>query len=164
MKQSGFTLVELLIALAILSLLIGTAAPGLGELYENQQRLTAARELASGIRAARVAAISRNQKVTIQAIDQDWSYGWQIIAEHNAGRPDGPLLVERTLDGRVRIVGNSKVAEKLSFSGLGGLLGAANGTLHVCQPRQTSSDYQVIVAITGQVRLAERRVEHPPCG
>lgn len=164
MKHSGFTLLELLIALIVLSILSGLAAPGLSGLLQSQQRLIAARELASGIRTARVAAITRNQQVSIQAFNENWSNGWQIIAEHNGQRPDGPVLVERLLDGKVRIVGNSKVAQKLTFTGLGGLRGGGNGTIHVCIKDQPASHYRVVVAITGHVRVVERQADQPLCG
>ncbi|MCO8170526.1 GspH/FimT family pseudopilin [Pseudomonas sp. 21LCFQ02] len=164
MKQSGFTLLELLIALIVLSILSGLAAPGLSDLWQAQQRLVAARELAGGIRAARVAAITRHQQVSIQAVGEDWSQGWQIIAEHNQQRPDGPVLLERVLNGKLRIVGNSKVAQKLTFSELGGLRGGGNGTIHVCLRDQPVSHYRVVVAITGNVRVVERQTDQPLCG
>lgn len=164
MKQRGFTLLELLIAVIVLSILTGLATPGLSDLLQAQQRLVAARELASGIRAARVAAITRNQQVSIQAFDEDWSNGWQIIAEQNGQRPDGPVLVERRLAGKLRIVGNSKVAQKLTFSELGGLRGAGNGSIYVCIKDRPTSHYRVVVAITGHVRVVEQETDQPLCG
>ena len=164
MKQSGFTLVELLATLAVIAILVGLAMPGLAGLIEAQQRLVAARELANGIRTARVAAITRNQAVSIQAIDQDWSNGWRIIAGRPAQQTEEQLLLERALSGKTRIVGNTKVAQKLSFTGLGGLQGGGNGTLHICLKNQQLSHYQVVVAITGHVRIIEASSAEPLCG
>lgn len=130
----------------------GPAAPGGGA------------ELASGIRSARVAAITRHQAVSIQAIDEDWSQGWRIVVEQKGIAPNDALLVERMLSGQVRIVGNSKVAQKLSFGGLGGLLGAGNGTLFVCLNDRPASHYQVVVAVTGQVRVIEQQASQAYCG
>ncbi|GAB7528829.1 GspH/FimT family pseudopilin [Pseudomonas sp. 3A(2025)] len=164
MKQSGFTLVELMVVIAVLAILVQVSVPQLSQLFQAQQRLVAARELASGIRSARVAAITRNQTVSIEAIDEDWSQGWRILTEPPAGSPDNPLLVERALNGKVRIVGNSKVVQKLSFGGLGGLQGSGNGSLFVCLKDRPVSHYRVVVAITGHVRVVEREADQALCG
>lgn len=164
LKQSGFTLVELMAAVAILAILAQAAVPQLSQAFQAQQRLVAARELASGIRSARVAAITRNQMVSIAAINEDWSQGWRIFTEHNADKPEDALLVERALNGKARIVGNSKVAQKLSFGGLGGLQGSGNGSLFVCLKDRPVSHYRVVVAITGHVRVVEREADQALCG
>jgi type IV fimbrial biogenesis protein FimT len=165
MKHAGFTLIELLIVFALLAILANFASPPLAELVDAQRRLTAAQELASGIRSARVAAVTRNQVITIHAIDADWSNGWRIIADLDGKGPDArdPVLVERANAARTRIVGNSKVAEYLSFDGLGGLRRAANGSLHVCIKDQPISHYRVIVNITGRVRVDNKKIPHPLC-
>lgn len=164
MKERGFTLVELMVSMAVVAILTQAAVPQLSQMLQAQQRLAAARELASGIRSARVAAITRHQAVSIQAIDEDWSQGWRIVVEQKGIAPNDALLVERMLDGKVRIVGNSKVAQKLSFGGLGGLLGAGNGTLFVCLNDRPASHYQVVVAVTGQVRVIEQQASQAYCG
>ncbi|KQQ50002.1 general secretion pathway protein GspH [Pseudomonas sp. Leaf127] len=163
MKERGFTLVELMVGMAMVAILTQAAVPQLSQMLQAQQRLAAARELASGIRSARVAAITRHQAVSIQAIDEDWSQGWRIVVEQKGIAPNDALLVERMLDGKVRIVGNSKVAQKLSFGGLGGLLGAGNGTLFVCLNDRPASHYQVVVAVTGQVRVIEQQASQAYC-
>ncbi len=164
MKERGFTLVELMVGMAMVAILTQAAVPQLSQMLQAQQRLAAARELASGIRSARVAAITRNQAVSIQAVDDDWSQGWRILTEHNADIPDEALLIERRLSGQVRIVGNSKVAQRLRFGGLGDLLGAGNGTLFVCLNDRPASHYQVVVAVTGQVRVIEQQASQAYCG
>ncbi|RRV06159.1 prepilin-type N-terminal cleavage/methylation domain-containing protein [Pseudomonas sp. v388] len=165
MKHGGFTLIELLIVLALLAVLAGAAAPSFTDLLGSQRRQAAAQELASGIRSARLTAVTRSQVITIHAIDADWSNGWRIITDLDGRGPDEKdvLLVERASGAKTRIVGNSKVAQYLSFDGLGGLRRAANGTLHVCVKDQPVSHYRIIVSITGRVRVEDTRTPHPPC-
>lgn len=165
MKHAGFTLVELLIVVAVLSILTALAGPAFTDLVDAQRRMATAQDLASGIRSARVAAVTRNQTVTIHAIDADWSNGWRMIVDPNGNGPDDDdlLLLQRTHPARTRVVGNSKVAEFLSFDGLGGLRRAANGSLHVCIKDEPVSHYRVIVNITGRVRVQEARRYHAPC-
>ncbi|RMQ41284.1 Type IV pilus bioproteinsis protein [Pseudomonas cichorii] len=165
MKHAGFTLVELLIVVALVAILANVASPALGELIDANRRLAAAQELASGIRSARVAAITRNQVVTIHAIEGDWSNGWRIISDLKGNGPDDSdtVLVERAIDGKTRIVGNSKVAEHISFTGLGGLRKTANGTLNICARTEPVSHYRVIVAITGRVRIDDDKITTDIC-
>ncbi|MFJ4145416.1 GspH/FimT family pseudopilin [Pseudomonas sp. NPDC089734] len=165
MKHAGFTLVELLIVIALVAILANVASPPFSDLIDANRRLTAAQELASGIRSARAAAIMHSQVVTIHALEGDWSKGWRIIIDPKGNGPseDDTLLIERAIDGKARIIGNSKVAEYLSFSSLGGLKKAANGTFHVCIRDQPVSHYRVIVAITGRVRVVDAKVTTDAC-
>ncbi|QHF05019.1 MULTISPECIES: GspH/FimT family protein [Pseudomonas syringae group] len=166
MKQAGFTLVELLVVVALVAILANIAMPSATELVDDHRRLVAAQELASGIRSARVAAITHNQWVTIHAIENDWSNGWRMIFDADGRGPDDQdvLLIERARSANTRIVGNTKVAEHLTFTGLGGLRNAANGTIHVCIRDQPVSHYRVIVARTGRVRIEDTKAEAPLCG
>ncbi|MBI6854496.1 GspH/FimT family pseudopilin [Pseudomonas lijiangensis] len=165
MKHAGFTLIELLIVVAIVAILANVASPPFTDLIDANRRHVAAQELASGIRSARVAAITRNQVVTLYAIEGDWSNGWRIITDTTANGPDDDdtLLVERAINGKTRIVGNSKIAEYISFTGLGGLRKAANGTFHVCVRDEPVSHYRVIVAITGRVRVENDKIPTDLC-
>ncbi|SDW80947.1 type IV fimbrial biogenesis protein FimT [Pseudomonas syringae] len=166
MKHAGFTLVELLIVVALIAILANIATPSFKELIESNRGLATAQELASGIRSARVAAITRNRIVTIHAIEQDWSNGWRIILDTDGKGPDENdlLLIERANGGETRVVGNRKVAEHLSFNGLGNLRNRTNGTLHVCANDQPVSNYRVIVAATGRVRIEDTKRQAELCG
>ncbi|RMM37116.1 Type IV pilus bioproteinsis protein FimT [Pseudomonas coronafaciens pv. coronafaciens] len=166
MRHAGFTLIELLIVVALVAILANIATPSFKELIDSSRGLATAQELASGIRSARVAAITRNQIVTIHAIDDDWSNGWRIILDPNGKGPDenDTLLVERANDGKSRVAGSRKRARQMSFNGLGGLRGRTNDTLHVCAWAQPVSNYRVIVAATGRVRLEDNKKASALCG
>jgi len=165
MKQAGFTLIELLIALAVVAILANVAAPSFNSLIDHHRGLVAAQELASGIRATRVAAITRNALVTIHAIEGDWSNGWRIVLDTGSKGADknDTLLVERARSNQTRIVGNTRLAEQLSFNGLGGLVDRTNGTLHMCLKDQPASRYRVIVAPAGRVRIEDATRETRLC-
>ena len=79
--QTGLTLVELLIALAVVSVLLALAAPRFGTMTTANKVAATANALATDIAYTRNEAVTRNGAVTITAKAGDWSQGWQIIAD-----------------------------------------------------------------------------------
>ncbi|KPW65406.1 GspH/FimT family pseudopilin [Pseudomonas amygdali] len=86
MRHAGFTLIELLIVVALVAILANVATPSFKELIDSSRGLATARELASGIRSARAAAITRNQIVTLHAIENDWPVSNYRVIVAPAGR------------------------------------------------------------------------------
>jgi len=81
--QRGFTLAEIIATLAIAAITISMAVPMMMNLVANNQRAAGTNELVSTIHAARSAAITRNEQVTIcpssdarQCNDAQWQEGW----------------------------------------------------------------------------------------
>jgi len=170
MPQQGFSLVELLMGLAIGAIVLSLVSPALAPLKESNQRQQAAESLISGIRNARSQAITRNQSVVIHGIDGDWSQGWRIILDvsgKGAEDSSNPLLVEHASDGQVPIVGNWFVSRYIRFSSLGQPLMPGRafqaGKLHICSTREPVSQLQLVLAATGRVRLVSEKAEQTLC-
>jgi type IV fimbrial biogenesis protein FimT len=171
MHQRGFSLIELLMGLAIAGIVLLLVGPAFGALMESNHREEAAQSLISGIRSARSEAITRNQTVIIHAIDDDWSQGWRIILDISGKGQvdtDNPLLVEQRSIARTLIVGNLQVESFVRFSGLGEPLMPNHafqaGTLHLCAAREPVSHLQVVLARSGRVRLGNQKIEQALCG
>jgi type IV fimbrial biogenesis protein FimT len=170
MHQHGFSLIELLMGLAIAGIVLLLVSPAFAALTESNQREAAARSLISGIRNARTAALTHNQNVVIYGINGDWSQGWRIILDISGKGPedsDNPLLVERANDARVPIVGNWHVQQYVRFSPLGTPLMPGRafqaGTLHLCAKHEAVSHLRVVLAATGRVRLDSQKTEQALC-
>ena len=164
MRQQGFSLIELLMGLAITAIVLHLVSPAFETLVESNQRQQAAEALSSSIRTARSEAIVRNQAVVIHGINGDWSQGWRIILDISGKGEmdsDNPLLAERQSRARLSIVGNSTVENSIRFRGQGESL--FGGTLHVCAVREPVSQHQVVLARTGRVSLRSDKAEHPLC-
>ncbi|TDV65794.1 GspH/FimT family protein [Pseudomonas sp. LP_7_YM] len=166
MKQTGLTLLELLIVLVLIAVTATLAAPAFGTLIESQRRQDTAQQLVSGLRLARVEAILRSQPVIVQAQEGDWSQGWHVFVDINRNQfrdEDEPILAERSGHQNVRVVGNRRVAMRIGFDNTGRLLNNANGTLAVCLKDSPVSRYQIAIAVTGRVTLRSSGFTTEPC-
>jgi type IV fimbrial biogenesis protein FimT len=93
MKESGFTLAELMVALALGGLLLGVAVPSYTMFIQNSRQVTSANELLSSLHVARDLAITRNRRVTVcpSATGTDceavgWEQGWVVFDDLDGDR------------------------------------------------------------------------------
>ncbi|WP_071871943.1 pilus assembly FimT family protein [Atopomonas hussainii] len=78
-KTKGFTLIELMVTIAILAVVVGIAAPNMGMFITRQKVSSQSSELATTLAAARAEAARTNQDiVVIPAADNTngWASGW----------------------------------------------------------------------------------------
>lgn len=76
----GFTLIELMITLAIFVILITVAVPSFREFVQAQRVKTASFDLFAAITYARSEALKRNGDVTLSAASGGWANGWTVSA------------------------------------------------------------------------------------
>lgn len=148
MRIKGVTLVEIMIVLAIMTILIGMAVPGLTGLQFHYRLVSAARELTSDLRMARQMAITEGQKMIVVLDPQ--REGYQVERESAPGVP-------------VRGVKEFKGLDLVSFSNSN-----SNNVIEFW-PRGTTNDWgtiilqnpkgetrRITIVATGRVRLYEK--------
>lgn len=164
MKQAGLGLVQLLVGLLLIAIAAQLAVPGFSQLVEKQRRGEAAQQLGSAIRSARTEAILRNKVVLIQALDGDWSRGWQVVVEHQGS---SSVLIERASNGKVPIVGNQWLRRSVRFNEMGMPMSSggawAAGTLFICDTREPISHHQLVLSRVGRVTLRNDKASAPLC-
>ena len=89
----GFTLVELMITVAIFGILLSVGLPSFKQTIANGRLTTHINRLVTALNYARSEAVKRNQTVTVRKIgvvSADWSDGWTIFVDLNGnGLKDG---------------------------------------------------------------------------
>lgn len=96
--QTGFTLVELCVAMAVAAILVAVAVPAMASFHGRTVVSAQAQGLMSALRLARQEAMSRGELVSVCAMDpasvesgepdclasgQDWSAGWLVFIDRD---------------------------------------------------------------------------------
>lgn len=113
-RQRGVSLFELIVALAIFTILATLAVPSFTQMVASQRVKSASSDLYSALVRARSEAIKRNADVTLAPVDGSWQKGWTINDPSNPARPlashsavpnvaiTGPASITYTGGGRLR--------------------------------------------------------------
>lgn len=96
-RERGLTFVELMITLLVLAIFATVAAPSFFTLIKNTRLTGQANDLLGAIVYARSEAIRRNAAVQVEAIDEDWSAGWEVTFGNNVLREYPALQGGNTL-------------------------------------------------------------------
>lgn len=83
-RRTGFTLIELMVAVAIIGILAALAGPSFSSLIASQRAKAVASELFASLSKARSEAITRNANVTLSQKTGGWQNGWQVLDPSSA--------------------------------------------------------------------------------
>lgn len=76
--RRGFTIIEMMVVVAVLGALIAIAAPSFTNVIEKQRAKSAAADLHTALTRARSEAIKRNRDMTLSAKSGNWKNGWEM--------------------------------------------------------------------------------------
>ena len=166
---TGFTLVELVVVVAILAAVLAIAAPPFMALVERNRALSVFHELTASLAGARVAAVRLGRPVTLCPTldglrcrrDLVWDDGW--MAYIDAGRTDHPVNGDAVIrhvvpSGQGIAVRGTLGRHRIRFQPSGWASGA-NISLRVCSRRAQRLLGAVIVNNAGRPR--SERLEAP---
>jgi type IV fimbrial biogenesis protein FimT len=85
-RAAGVTMTELMVVLAIASLLMAAGIPALGGLIRSQQLTTSVNDFFAAINLTRSEAVQRGIRVDLVPAGDggDWAKGWIILLDRNA--------------------------------------------------------------------------------
>jgi len=169
-RSFGFTLVELLLAIAVATILLSVGAPSFTALLNSTRLTDASNALLSSMHLARSEAVKRNSRVTLcKSADGSscakaggWEQGWIVFHDtnDNGSRESAEVIIERThsLASSLRATGNLRVARYVSFLATGGarLVGGGfqAGTVTLCNPFASGGEgRQITLNSAGRPRV-----------
>jgi len=160
--QRGWTLIELMIVVAVVGTLVGMAVPAVSGALEAARAVEArAGLLASLMTAATRAGITGVHGVLCPSNDgatcldsPDWSQGWLVFLDSNGSRDleggERLLRIQAPLTGKVHLRSTAG-RTRIVFQGNGGNAGS-NATFTLCDGRGPSRARALIMSNTGGLR------------
>ncbi|MAO12709.1 GspH/FimT family pseudopilin [Marinobacter sp.] len=167
----GFSLVELMVTMAVMAILLAAVAPSFSKMMARNDLAVASNAVRGALMVARETALIKGHPVSLCAgapgtgCTGDWSAGqWLVFRDNNhngALDTDETVIQHDTLPGAggvVSIDGNGPLRSALVYTPLGhaervsGAFGA--GRLRVCVDRDiTPNAREVIIGPSGRVRV-----------
>lgn len=179
-RARGFTLVELLVVVAVIGIVMLLALPNISSWLQNTQIRNAAEATVSGLQIARTEALRRNRQVRFSLVDSldatcslsATGSNWVVSLADPTGKCNqdasdtlDPFIVQKRSgqDGSPNVTINAS-ADTVTFGGLGAALAAvqitvANPAGGACQTAAGPMRcLQVNVSASGSVRMCDPAV------
>lgn len=161
----GFTLIELMITLAVAAIVLTIAVPSFRSIIQDTRLTTQINELAASLNLARSEAIKRGLSVTIcKSNDQDatptcggnWHDGWLVFEDFNNNGAfnsgaDTLIKVTSALPASTTLI---FPRNQITYDSTGFATGVANGTFTLCDDRGVSQAKGLIASNNGRIRTA----------
>lgn len=166
--RAGFTLTELMVAVAIAAILLASGVPLLRDMLVRQRLRATANELFAAIDLTRSQAIARGARVLIMPADADgadWTRGWLVFVDNNGSISfdggdelifrQGPVAAGMTIRSALS---SSLPPSYLAYNGAGRSCSASNsmaarwGTLSIALERHTR---HIKINMLGRARICD---------
>jgi len=170
--ENGFTIIELMITIAIAALLLTLGVPALQDMVRNNRMVSQTNNLVSDIQLARGEAIKRNTQVamcrsndldttpTCGGSAQDWTTGWLVFADANGNGTyesagDTLLRVGYPSGNDATIFSNGTADANVRFAPDGTLNLSAVARFAVCDGRSNAASFgrQIDIGLMGRPTL-----------
>ncbi len=169
LRQSGFTLVEMMVTLSIAALLLSAAVPSFTTVIKDNRMVTETNRLLTSLANARGEAVKRGRTVTVCARDGGvvtdgdactgpWENGFVLFVDANANGfydgPDGLLKYGEPAETPIAISSTAGAGTRLSFAPSGLIPGlAAAQSLTLCDDRGAAKGKRITISAIGRPYL-----------
>ena len=174
LNACGFTLIELMVGVAVLAIALGAGVPSMSEFIKNSRLSAQTNDLLASLHLARTEAIKGNARVTLcksadaancsAAAGTGWEMGWIVFADANN---DGDLDAGEGLDSHGAAATNVSIRPRAADT-IGGLFYytsrgvvrdaadvALNGVFRICDERGLDHARGLVLSPTGRVEFTK---------
>jgi type IV fimbrial biogenesis protein FimT len=161
-RLNGFSVIELMIVVAVAAVLLATAVPSFNQTILNNRLATQVNELHTGLSLARSEAVKRNANVTVcqssngAGCNGSWQDGWIVFQDDNSdgnvNSGEEILRVTEAIPGAIRITFDG---EQVTYASSGLAIGGVTGTFTFCDSRGDNEARGLIIGPSGRPRLAQ---------
>ena len=154
-RVQGFTLIELMITLAISAILLSVAAPAYQSFIGSTALTTATNDLVAALNMARSEALKRDGQVSLRAaniVSDDFADGYCLVL----GKPDDcddALRNFPAVGSEISMVVSGGY-DKITFDGMGGLTDTSNSTRAFELCRANEDHRRVTIALVGRSKIS----------
>ncbi|MFT4614626.1 MAG: type IV fimbrial biogenesis protein FimT [Bacteroidia bacterium] len=167
--QRGFTIVELLVTLAVVGVLLAIGAPAYSKMTKDNRMQSEAFALRGALMSARSEAQTLRATVTVcrtanalDCSDGDWGVGYMVFVDTDqdlvldgVGDANGEQLIQSRVINTVGVnISFSQGADFVRFDSYGNTVGS-NGTFIVCDDRGDEEARGLIVSAVGTLQTAQ---------
>lgn len=166
-QASGFTLLELIVAISIAGILMSMAIPSFSDMMRNNRLTTYANELVTSLNLARSEAVKRGVPVTVRKIGTgNWSaLGWNVFVDNNGNgdfdvATDVILRAYEKLPSNFSLIGNGLIlVDRITYIANGSSNNTA-GTLILCDNSDGNGLIEpytaraIIISMSGRIQMA----------
>jgi type IV fimbrial biogenesis protein FimT len=145
MIDSGFTLIELMVTVAVLAIIVSIAAPNISTQLANQRVKSTTATLVNALKEARAESLIRRQEVEVSIDDDD--YEIEIEIEIEVDDDNSTIIANYSYSAKSIIDGDDDITFKPNKT-------ADEETLTICDTNTAASPRQITVSKLGQVSTA----------
>jgi len=167
-QASGFTLLELIVAISIAGILMAMAIPSFSDMMRDNRLTTYANEFVTSLNIARSEAVKRGTTVTLRKIGGTGTYwstsGWNVFVDNDAdGTLDAGEEIIRTYNalpnGYTLVGDNTNITNYLSYKP-NGMTNVLIPGFVLCDNRDGNNTIErytarIIYIKTGRIRMAK---------
>ena len=171
-RNHGFTLAELLVTLAVFSILVTVGVPSFNRTLLNNRQVSSLNILVGSMQLARSEAIVRNRRVTVcgssdgQTCGNSWSGGWVVFVDSDAdGQVNGAEVVLRSVNDITRLgITPGGIANSFLYRPNGRMMTNNNirsntGQFTVCDSRGAEHARTILVDSSGRPRASKYNID-----
>lgn len=166
-NKHGFTLIELMVTIAIAGIMASMGIPSLQKTIKNNAMASFHNEILSALSFARSEAIKQGTWVAVcksnpegdqcEGAEAGWQAGWLIFPDRNNNGTidvgEGILTVKKQMPEQLSMV-YSRNNNRISYGSQGYSIGY-NGNITLCDSRSDASKSGMIISNNGRARVAD---------